>query len=240
MPFLRVLRDKRGYETTYLMHWFRDGSGRLRSRLLYAFRTPPDVRVGRNPFDPAIRRELGQLYPDLEFDWRTLLETQQVVDASPDVRRTRGRRRGDDGPPPAPRPAREVVPAAPVVSPQAADLTVPSAGDEPAPAAAPPRIQIPSVIEPGTLETQLAWLKEWHGRVREEVERRTHDPERREALLSLADRLNPAPWAGDEAVAEGLGQAAEALERLSRVFGRRRRRSRRPRPSAPAEPAAAE
>ena len=43
MPFLRVIRDKRGYETTYLMHWFNEG-GRQRSRILYAFRGPSVTR----------------------------------------------------------------------------------------------------------------------------------------------------------------------------------------------------
>ena len=46
MPFLRVIRDKRGYETTYLMHWCREGA-RQRSRILYMFRTPGGIRVGR-------------------------------------------------------------------------------------------------------------------------------------------------------------------------------------------------
>ena len=46
MPFLRVIRDKRGYETTYLMHLYREGH-RQRSRILYVFRSPGGVRVGR-------------------------------------------------------------------------------------------------------------------------------------------------------------------------------------------------
>jgi len=247
VPFLRVLRDKRGYETSYLMDWVRDGSGRLRSRLLYAFRTPPGVLVGRTALDPSTRRELEQRFPALEFDWRTLLETQQVVDANPETRRPRGRRRGDDGPPP-PRPARDAAPAvsvAPAVQPpqsvraRAEEPGVTDGEEVPAPSA-PPRLQIPPVMEAGPPEAQVAWLKEWHGRIREEVERRTQDPERRDALLSLADRLNPDSWADEAAVAEGLVLAAEALERLSRVFGRRRRRSRRPRPAGSSEPAAAE
>ncbi len=235
MPFLRVLRDKRGYETSYLMHWFRDG-GRMRSRVIYAFRTPPGVRVGRNPLEPAVRRELEHLYPELEFDWRSLLDTQQVVDASPDARRPRGRRRGDDGPPP-PRAPRDTAPPPPPVE------DVSEASDEDAaPAQAPPRLQIPVALDPGTPAEQTAWLGEWYARIRDDVERRTQDPERRVALLALVEQLNPEPWAGagDEAVTEGLGQAVDVLQRLSRVFGRRRRRSRRARPASSSEPTTAE
>ena len=57
MPFLRVIRDRRGYETTYLMHWYRDGT-RQRSRILYVFRTPGGVRVGRDSLDPQILKDL--------------------------------------------------------------------------------------------------------------------------------------------------------------------------------------
>lgn len=235
MPFLRVLRDKRGYETSYLMHWFRDG-GRMRSRVLYAFRTPPGVRVGRNPLEPGVRRELEQLHPDLEFDWCSLLDTQQVVDASPDARRPRGRRRGEDGPPPA-RTMREVAPPAP----QLDEAPVPAESGEPA-VQGPPRLQIPTALEPGTPAEQTAWLAEWYARIRDDVEQRTQDPERRVALLALAEELNPESWtgAGDEAVTERLGQAAEVLQRLSRVFGRRRRRSRRARSASSPEPTTAE
>ena len=40
MPFLRVIRDKRGYETTYLMHIYRDGVA-LEARLGYRLRLGP-------------------------------------------------------------------------------------------------------------------------------------------------------------------------------------------------------
>jgi hypothetical protein len=68
--------------------------------------------------------------------------------------------------------------------------------------------------------------------VRERVPKRTGDPARQEALLGLAERLNPANWTDADQIAAGLQQAAEALERLSHVFARRRRRSRRAQPAA--------
>jgi hypothetical protein len=207
VPFLRVLRDKRGYETTFLMHWFREGS-RQRSRILYVFRTPPGVRVGRHVFEPATCREIEQQHPDIEFDWRSLVDNQQVVDAAPEPRRPRRRKRTEEE-----------------TGTEAAAADAPAG--TPQPSAAPPRITIPGAIDGTSPEEQIAWLRQWHPIIRERVPHRTHDPARREALYALADRLNPEPWSGEDAIAQGLRDAADALLRLSRVFAKRRRRSRR-------------
>ena len=59
--------------------------------------------------------------------------------------------------------------------------------------------------------------------MRERIPQRTSDPARLEALMALAERLNPAAWTDADQIAEGCCSAAEALERLSRVFSRRRR-----------------
>ena len=230
MPFLRVLRDKRGYETTFLMHWFREGQ-RQRTKVLYVFRTPPGVRVGRHIFEPATVREIEQAHPDIEFDWRSLLDSQQVVDAAPELRRPRKRKRsdGESGPVSAPARAAPVGAAAPAPAESGAARGESQAvvhGAE-QPAAAPPRVTVPSAIDGTTAEDQIAWLRRWHPVIRERVPHRTHDPARLEALYALADRLNPEPWVGDDAIAEGLRDAADALLRLSRVFAKRRRRSRR-------------
>lgn len=65
MPFVRFSRDRRGYEHLYLV----DSKEPGRSRVIYWFRTPPGVRVGRSPFDAATQRSLEQQYPDVKFDW---------------------------------------------------------------------------------------------------------------------------------------------------------------------------
>ena len=221
MPFLRVLRDKRGYETTYLVHWFRDGA-RQRSRILYMFRTPPGVRVGRDVLEPAVMREIEAQHPDIDFDWRTLADNRQVIDTAPEPRRQRSKAaaRPDKGvvrketPQAEPAPA-EPVPAAPV----------------------PPRPAVPSAIEGSSREDQLAFLARWYPELRDRIPHRTQDPIRREALLALVDRLNAAPWETEEQIVEGLESAAEALHRLSSIFSKRRRRSRRPRPSGETRPA---
>ena len=66
MPFVRFSRDKRGYEHVYLIDSSKE---RGRSRVLYWFRTPPGVKVGRAAFDPDTQRSLERQNPDVLFDW---------------------------------------------------------------------------------------------------------------------------------------------------------------------------
>jgi len=216
VPFLRVIRDKRGYETTYLMHWYREGN-RQRSKILYVFRSPGGVRVGRRSLEPEVLRQLEREHPEIDFDWKAVIDNQQVVEPASDQRR----------------PRRREVPAAP----RAAE---PAPRVEAAPAQPqPPRPAVPSAIEGATPDEQMAFLALWYPRLRERVPKRTGDPARQEALLALVERLNPENWTDADQIAAGLQQAAEAIERLSHVFARRRRRSRRPQAAAaPADPSA--
>jgi hypothetical protein len=92
LPFLRFSRDKRGYEITCLMHTFRR-RGNARSRILYCFRTPPGVRVGRAALDEEAIRAIEEHNRDLEFDWEQILRTQ----ASPVVETPGGQRSGGPG-----------------------------------------------------------------------------------------------------------------------------------------------
>jgi hypothetical protein len=212
VPFLRVIRDKRGYETTYLMHWFRDGS-RQRTRILYAFRTPGGVRVGRDPLEPTVLREIEARHPDIAFDWKVIRDNQQIIE--PAVEHRRRRPRADEGSAPAPG---STVAAPPEVVPGTPG---------PAPAVAEHPKPVPSAIEGATPDEQIAFLSEWYGVIRERIDKRITDPARRVTLHALAERLNPAAWTDAEQITAGLQQAAEALERFSHVFTRRRRRGRR-------------
>src|SRR2546428_6946928 len=74
MAFFRFSRDKRGYEHFSLVQPTTNRRGKVRQRVLYWFRTPPNVRVGREPFDEAIRRRLEAQNPDVTFDWPRILE----------------------------------------------------------------------------------------------------------------------------------------------------------------------
>jgi hypothetical protein len=218
VPFLRVIRDKRGYETTYLMHWFRDGN-RQRSRILYVFRTPGGVRVGRDPLEPTVLRELETRHPEIAFEWKAIRENQQIIE--PAIEQRRRRPKNEEAAPVAAPQAPAAVPAMPSAAPQADT---------------PPRPKpIPSVITGTTADEQIAFLQEWYPLIRDRIDQRISDSARRETLHVLAERLNPAAWTDADQITAGLPQAAEALERLSRVFARRRRRGKR-RPAEPATP----
>ena len=75
---MRFTRDKRGYETTSLVHAGRRG-GRSRPRVLYWFRTPPGVKVGRPALDEDAIKWIEEHNPDIEFDWPKILEAQPAA-----------------------------------------------------------------------------------------------------------------------------------------------------------------
>jgi hypothetical protein len=90
MAFFRFNRDRRGYEHFYLVEPVTNRRGKTRPRVLYWYRSPPNVRVGRVPFDEEVRRALEAQNPGVAFDWK------KIVDApipSADVEKWRERRR---------------------------------------------------------------------------------------------------------------------------------------------------
>lgn len=92
MAFLRFSRDKRGVENFYLVQPTTNRRGKVRQRVLYWFRSPPDVKVGRQPFDPGVRHALELQNPGVEFDWRAIVETPIP---SADADKWRERRRAE-------------------------------------------------------------------------------------------------------------------------------------------------
>ena len=188
------------------MHLYREGH-RQRSRILYVFRSPGGVRVGRGALDPDVLRELEAQYPDIAFDWKDVREHQQHIEISPEPRRRKPLKREEEVAAAAP----DVQAPAPAPPPPSPSTPAPSPG------------AVPSAIEGATPDDQIAFLGRWYALIRERIPRRTSDPVRQEALMALTERLNPAA----DQIAAGLQQASEALERLSRVFSRRHRRTRR-------------
>ena len=97
MPFLRFSRDKRGYANTYLCHTFRE-DGVVRMRVLYWFRTPPDIEVGRGALDAEAIRDIEASNPDLTFDWDEIMKAKPLPPARDpaggEARERRSRRRG--------------------------------------------------------------------------------------------------------------------------------------------------
>lgn len=107
MPFVRYARDRRGYETLYVMHAFEGAEGTgpqarsPRPRVLYACRTVPYAKVGRMTIDESVQRRIESAYPNLTFDWpRLLKEAAQSAprperpDSRPE-RKGKGRKKGE-------------------------------------------------------------------------------------------------------------------------------------------------
>jgi hypothetical protein len=140
MPVLRFAHDRRGYESTYLVESARRGPDG--PSLLYWFRTPAHVKVGRAAFDEEAIRLLEEQHPDIDFDWDRILAARPP--APPEAREVRyprserrpareGRREGRERPVTPPAATAPPAPAAP-----AAPTVTTSAIAWPAPAAEPP------------------------------------------------------------------------------------------------------
>lgn len=236
--------------------------GKPRTRLLYWFRTPPGVRVGRAALDEAAIRLIEEHNPDVTFDWTRILKGEPAPPESrnrqePQERRPRPPRQRASAAAPAPGvPATgpEPPPLPPAIQPQAI---------EPAPTVAAP-MQIAPVEafdEDGTptdamaeertaaAETSeaaataamvrlgaegLLRLRARHAEVLARISEKVTDPVRRDELKLQAERLNPDTWVTDSEVTAGLEQYEAVFESLRSVVGRRRKRRRR-RSGAPAD-----
>jgi hypothetical protein len=104
VAFFRFSRDKRGYEHFYLVESVTNRKGKSRPRVLYWYRTPPNLKVGRVPFDDEVRRALEARYPGVTFDWTKIAEAPIP---SADAEKWRERRRTER----AERAAQRPVPA---------------------------------------------------------------------------------------------------------------------------------
>lgn len=207
--------------------------GRARSRILYWFRTPPGVKVGRTPLDAEALRQIEASHPDLEFDWSRILKGQGDPESPADERRREGREReprpnqaGAQGrsPEAAPVQARraEAAPAEPPVA-----AVQPSAEEEVPDTAVYRKLGAAAVKRLRTRYLELA------GRIGERIA----DPDAQTELKTLAERLNPDGWETDEQVAAGLDGYEETLETLRTSLNPRRPREERAAEAPPATPA---
>lgn len=217
MPFLKFSRDKRGYENFYLIEPPSGGrrGGKSRPRVLFWFRTPPQVKVGRVPFSDEVQKMVEAQNPGLTFDWPRIISTPIPA---PDISdHWRERRRQEKA---AKRAAREDTEAEVEAEPSS-EAAAPAVE---ASAAAPPAeaVEVPS-IEDGIAAAVAA----------EETEGGHVDDEGEE--VDDADGSVPAetPVAASDATG-ALASASTAPPEQRRR--RRRRRGRRGRPAQPGAP----
>lgn len=239
LPYLRFSRDKHGYENTYVVHTGRQ-RGRSRSRVLYWFRTPPGVRVGRSALDEDAIRLIEANNPDLEFDWTSILKGQDASSREPAAapqNERRGRRTREPVPPSrqqstggASTPQQERV--APV---QPAPLAVQSPGEPPGHAEGPSETLAATAAVARLGAEGVVRLRARHAEVLARISEKITDPVGRDELKAQAERLNPDTWVTAAEVSAGLESYESVFELLRGVVGRCRQR-RRPRGGQPGSP----
>ncbi len=249
MPYLRFSRDKRGYENTYVFH----GSttdGRSRPRLLYWFRTPPSVKVGRLSLDPAAIRAIEENNPDVRFDWNKMLKVRgtpnpkQRGQDKPRARERRGRRPTSSSSTPVPAAETEAPQAEPApvespspVTPQPASV---AAADELADElAAEAHLKSLAEAEPVPDEAQehpvvtlmghetLARLRARYAEILARIDEKPLDPDQLDTVRGLAEKLNPDRWSQIEEAMAGIERFDAEAEVLRARLGRRPPRQRR-------------
>ena len=230
MPFLRFSRDKRGYENTYLCHTFQ-GDGTSKLRLLYWFRTPPNVEVGRLALDPDAILSIERSNPELTFDWDEILKAKPPPSVPERLGGRSERRPGKRG-------GRAVASGSSNSKSDERVLdTVPglAAGDRGSGEDAESskrfdgvtRSEGPSGHVVLTLvgEEELAGLRERFAEMEAQIASLQQAPPERVALESQAALLNPDAWNSVEEARERIACFDGAVAALRTVLDQRRRSS---------------
>ena len=217
------------------------------ARILYWFRTPPNVRVGRAALDEEAIRSVEEHNPGLTFDWTRILKARPP-DAAPVEESARDRRRREraergararpvDRPSPPPPQASRRQPPAEAPREPAVVIAVEAMPDE-SPAGA-PEMDIGSddesaeaerpMLPPGLhVEERLgpegfSRLRARYAELMARISERVQDPVRLEELRTQAERLNPDTWITDEEARAGIEGFDAAYEAIRTRLGRRRR-----------------
>jgi hypothetical protein len=217
LPFLRFNRDKRGYENTFVVQTERRRRGQ--QRILYWFRTPPGVKVGRAPLDEDAIRLIEEHNPDLDFDWTRILkghgresDTEPAAQAGPnESSRTAAAQAPDPG-----MPDRSPVPTSEVAEPEAVP-DVSAQLDETPVSAAERKLGVEG----------LARLRGRYAEMLARISDRIADQDRQVELKTIAERLNPDAWVTDSDVLSGLDSYEATFESLRGIVGHGRRHTRR-------------
>ena len=220
MPFLRLTRDRRGFENTFLMHADRPGD---RPRLLYWYRTAPAIALGRSPLDEDAIRTIEEQHPDIDFDWPAILALAEVMtpeeeapvrrqQAPPQGRRQRGR---DQRPPQSRVPETESVEETPDPGVSAAPI------DEKTAAAPSERAPAGEVSQPSNrLVEELAGreigsrLRARHAEIISRIDELDVDGSVKDAWFKRAEAIDPELWMTPEEVLDGVRSADAQYDKL--------------------------
>jgi len=198
VPFLRLTRDQRGYENTFLLHSATPGD---RPRVLYWYRSAPGVRVGRPPLDEDAIRTIEEQHPEIDFDWPHILEVGATIEPHVERRSTRPRRT-------LAKPRGEAPPEAVAAADTSGEPEMTPTVEAPAPAH-----DLLEELVGREIATRL------HARYAEIIARiheRAADEVTRERLETRAASLNPDNWVTPEEILRGVEHADRLFDELRR------------------------
>ena len=242
MPRLRFTRDQRGYENTFLVHTTRR-RGKERTRILYWFRSPPHVKIGRAAFDEEAIRAIEAANPDIAFEWGRILEARPPEPEAEPWRPRRGSGGRDRERPRAGTPTTPVGPPPTTYGPENTGVLDPSGSaetgservleeeeDEDANGKRPGSASEPSAAERALGAEGLSRVRARYAEVLARISAQITDDAIADELRELAERLNPDAWVTADEVARGLEDFERVLEQLRQRLGppRRSRRTRGP------------
>ena len=225
MPFLRLTRDRRGFENTYLMHADRPGD---RPRILYWYRTAPGILQGRAPLDEDAIRTIEDQHPDIEFDWPAILALSEVMTPEDEAPAPQSHRKEKKRPAFARENQREPrrddraqeSPAAVEPSGESETTGERESVEAVEPAAVLPVEQAEPVEPRNRLLEELAGreigsrLRARHAEIIARIDDLDVDGSEKDALFKRAEALDPELWMTPEAVLEGVRQADALFEKL--------------------------
>ena len=241
VPFLRLTRDRRGFENTFLMHADRPGD---RPRLLYWYRTAPGVMQGRAALDEDAIRTIEEQHPDIDFDWPAIIALSEVMTPEDEApaprpqqqqqqqrREKKGRNRDREQ-------QRDQVRESASARSESAELRRDDRDDEPPVVVEsveraveePSPLELMEPVEP--LEPAARGLvdelagREIAGRLRARyaeivarIDSLDLDGAARESWLTRAEAMDPDAWESPEAVLHGVSNADALFEKLKTELG---------------------
>ena len=209
MPFLRLTRDRRGYEHTFLLH--ADAPGQ-RPRVLYWYRTAPEVLIGRPALDEDAIRGIEEQHPLIEFDWPAILALREVMPPEDEAPPARPVRRG--------RPSRREPPSRSSSDAYTPRVALPP--QAPAPAEDNPQEFAPFAETPtthGLLEELVGReiatrLRARHAEILARIHEQGFEAAQTAHWVDRAESLDPDTWLTPDAVLDGVRDADRRFEAL--------------------------
>ena len=223
MPFLRLTRDRRGFENTFLMHADRPGD---RPRLLYWYRTAPGIALGRPALDEDAIRTIEEQHPDIDFDWPAILALSEVMTPEEEApmkpksgsarKKTREPRR-DDRPAQPRGPAEDPGAGEAIEEPVQAFETEPEELDQPddEPVAT-PHHHVSGLLEELVGREIATRLRARYSEIQARIHEQQVEPAQRDAWLKRAETINPDLWLTPDAILDGVRNADMLFAALHR------------------------